>query len=1062
MTSMISAGRRSLPRLLVAALLAAASVYLYHAWLYGGWINDDAGISFTYARNFASGGGLALNPGEERVEGYSNPAWVFLLALFFKTGLFNEVATPKTLAIILVLGTFWFLSRISAHLFGAPSSTVHALPALILACSVPFVSWSISGLENALYVFLITAALYLHLREMEDPARLPFSALLFFLLAITRPEGIIYAPAALFHRLAVATFRRPLFRMTPLWIAFFAVPFAGYHTWHYLYFADPFPNTFYAKVTRGTDIWWRLEKELYNFESTGWKYVRGAFADTRMGYALAPGLLLALGRFWRRGDGIALLALVAGLNLFYSLYVGGDWMDQYRFLGPTFAMTALLAAGGVLALRLRAGGSRAASAPAPPIRRAPDESARRRIEVPLRRIPVDGSHRLLHLASRGIMTVASVVVAWILIQPNLWILQAETRHPSVPFQRGVEAGRRLARLAEELSIQDPSLLDPDLGGTSYSAALKMVDLGGLADPHIARYRYDPRFFVPYIFEERRPTFISTHCVWSRDTRVNEYPEFHRDYVPLWERPCRLECCRDRMNGEYIRKDAFVAAEKTLPSPRRRHTFGRKIVLAGHEVSQDLASPGDTLWLTTWWSGKNLLPADLRYSLAVDSDSGEEILKEEYPFTRDIYPTQDWQPGEIIREIRLLTLPTDLPKGRYRIVAGVRGEGISGTATLAEIHVDARRAQEEAAELFTLHQRAGAGGEHDTALAMIEKALALRPHDRAYEEEREEVLHLLADSYARLARDLMADGKHQEAAEMLLSGSKRTGRIGGTAEVLSDLGDHLYQRGLEFSRREDAFLHWQEALGSFRTALACDPANSFALMSIERLRGRQHVGRIHGAEILTAHEAGAGGGPVSPLLERIQDDGFHEEALEVIRGSAGIRELLEGEGTLRSLALLHQAALWAGDGARRDEIESRLEGMDLLDVNQGGKLLFLGSEMEFPEGGETRISWWFKVTGRMTTDYRMFLHGYVKDKAILPEDRKEFEFASFDHDVHPPTSRWRKGEIVRHTWTGHINPGEYRFLFGFYNSKKKRNLEVEGKKTAAVEMGWRIIPDSPDS
>jgi tetratricopeptide (TPR) repeat protein len=517
-----------------------------------------------------------------------------------------------------------------------------------------------------------------------------------------------------------------------------------------------------------------------------------------------------------------------------------------------------------------------------------------------------------------------------------------------------------------------------------------------------------------------------------------------------------------MDGEYIRKDVFVVAAEMVPSDRRRATFDRKVILAGHELSRDLASPGDTLRLTTWWSSKDRLPADLRYSLTVDSGSGEEILKEEHPFARGIYPPEDWQPGEIIREIRQIELPVDLPQGRYRIVAGVRGEEISGTATLAEILVDARRAREEAAELFTLHQRAVAGGEHDTALAMIEKALALRSHDQAYARKREEVLALLATSYARLARDLVAGGKQDEAAELLLSGTRRTGRIGETAEILSDLGDHFYQRGLEYSRREDAFLHWPEALGSFRTALACDPANSFALMSIERLRGREYVGRAYGAEIDAAHEAGAGGGPVSPLLERIQDDGFHEEALEVIRGSARIRERLDAEGTLRSLALLHQAAVWAGDGARSDEIESRLEGMDLLDVNQGGKLLYLGSEMEFPEGGETRISWWFKVTGRMTTNYRMFLHGYVKDKAILPEDRKDFEFANFDHNVHPPTSRWRMGEIVRHTWTGRINPGEYRFLFGFYNSKKKRNLGVDGKKTAAVEMGWRVIPDSPDS
>ena len=106
--------------LLVAALLAAFALYSYHAWLYGTWINDDAGISFTYARNLAEGHGLVLNPGGERVEGYSNPAWVFLLALAIKLGLFDPVLTPKALAAAFTLGTFWLLARVALRIRNEP------------------------------------------------------------------------------------------------------------------------------------------------------------------------------------------------------------------------------------------------------------------------------------------------------------------------------------------------------------------------------------------------------------------------------------------------------------------------------------------------------------------------------------------------------------------------------------------------------------------------------------------------------------------------------------------------------------------------------------------------------------------------------------------------------------------------------------------------------------------------------------------------------------------------------------------------------------------------------
>lgn len=43
---------------------------------------EDAGISFAYARNLAQGDGLVSYPGGERVEGYSNALWVFLLEPF--------------------------------------------------------------------------------------------------------------------------------------------------------------------------------------------------------------------------------------------------------------------------------------------------------------------------------------------------------------------------------------------------------------------------------------------------------------------------------------------------------------------------------------------------------------------------------------------------------------------------------------------------------------------------------------------------------------------------------------------------------------------------------------------------------------------------------------------------------------------------------------------------------------------------------------------------------------------------------------------------------------------
>lgn len=1040
--------------LLLAALAAAMAIFVLHAWLYGGWICDDAGISFTYARNLAHGDGLVLNPGGPRVEGYSDPAWVFLLALLMKAGLFDPVITPKALALLLTAGTFYLLARIGGEIFGWPSSIVHALPALLLACSVPFVSWSISGLENPLFLFLLALALRLHLAETGDPSRIPWSALPLFVLAITRPEGAMYACALLAHRLAMGAFRPSLLKRTPLWLLFFAAPFAAYHAWHHAYFAEWLPNTYFAKLRGGTDLWGRFDKEVRHFDSTGWKYVRGAFSDYRLGWVAAPCLLAALLRFRRRAAGVLLVALVAALDVFYAVYVGGDWMNQYRFLGPVFLVTCLLAAGGVLAVRLdrdpslhdpSRGGARGEELP-----------AKRRFSIRRRSIPMSESRRSVRLGSAALMSAAALATGLALVLPNAWILSAPLKAPSISFESVAERGRSLAALASDLGIRNASLMDPDLGGTSWASGLTMIDLGGLADAHIARYGYDPRFFLPYVFDERKPTFIHTHCVWSRDTRVNESPRFRKDYLAIREEPCALECCRNVENGEYIRREVIVAPAGTPIPAGRRHVFDGRLILAGWDLDRDVANPGDTVRLSTWWTTRSSLPDDLRLTVTLAGPGGKTYGGGS-GFTRGIYPPPAWEPGELISEPRSIEIPGAAPEGIYRLSIAVEGAGIDGRYDVGEVDVDAARAREEADEDFRLHSNALGDGEFQAALSWIDRAIELRPGDADYQEARRKVLAGLRTGMAQRAAKLAGQGEIDDAADLLLATVAETGRSGELQRELADLSRRYFDLAGSYRTREHSFRFWAEAMKAYRRALRCDPSNSRALMAIEGLRGREYVQRTYGAAVLRADAAGAGGPPVAPLLERIQDEGFMDASEEIIHGSDGIRARLGADGTLRSLALLRQGAEAYSDASALASIDAKIDALDPKPVSLGGRLLFLASEIGPAAGGETRVSMWFRVTRAMRTDYRMFLHGYVKDRSILPEDRRQYEFANFDHDVTPPTSSWKPGTIVRHTWIGSIPPGDYRFLFGFFNSTAGRNLNVEGTKSPAVEIGWRTIP-----
>ena len=69
------------PRVSQTLLLCAVPfvAFAIAAYPLSGWLIDDAGISFAYARNLANGAGFVSQPGRVPVEGFSNPLWTLLL-----------------------------------------------------------------------------------------------------------------------------------------------------------------------------------------------------------------------------------------------------------------------------------------------------------------------------------------------------------------------------------------------------------------------------------------------------------------------------------------------------------------------------------------------------------------------------------------------------------------------------------------------------------------------------------------------------------------------------------------------------------------------------------------------------------------------------------------------------------------------------------------------------------------------------------------------------------------------------------------------------------------------
>jgi hypothetical protein len=504
----------------VLAASTALALYLVHAWFFGAYVADDAAISLAYARNLVDGFGPVLYPGGEAVEGFSNPLWTAVLAVFSAVGLDggHGIALLKGLGLATGAAVLVLTVQSRRVLYPADTAAIWLAPAL-LAVWTSFVFWSGAGLENPLYALLLLAATALQLRELDTGDRRPLSAIALLGVALTRPEGVAFFIPFLLHRVLL---RQPIAK-TMRWMVVFLIPFAVFLAVRHAVFGDLAPNTYHAKIS---DRSLRdLPYYLLTPSDAGPAYV-GSFvlASVPVSILAAAGLLDP--RAWRTN--VLVGGICSGMAL-YAVYAGGDFWPEWRFLTGVLPLLALAAQHGVQVIA-RERRVLAAALASVCLAALADQSVHRTREV--RRLSDEG-----------------------------WFVSLQGR---------LEQAQRIRALADRYGIADPLYADPDIGGPSV-AGLRVLDLAGLADVHIARFHYYPAFFRDYIFKERRPHIIRTHGPWTRNSRITEFPEFHEQYVAVSSR--RDE---DGLHGEFIRRDLVEGPGPADASPRAGASFSQAV------------------------------------------------------------------------------------------------------------------------------------------------------------------------------------------------------------------------------------------------------------------------------------------------------------------------------------------------------------------------------------------------------------------------------------------------------------------------------------------------------
>ena len=281
----------------------AAAVMLVHAltfWSAGP--SDDDFICYRYARNWIEGHGFTFNPGEDPVEGFTNPLWVMLLGAALKLGL-EPTVFSRVVGILAAATAVWAVGDVWRKRRGEAAFS----PALLIALLPPMAWHAVTGLGTTLLAALL--ALWFRAHDEERPA----AGIWLALACLLRQECALFVLA-----LVLLAPRRRLEWLLP------ALALLGWTSLRWFTFERLLPMPWYAKKLPLSADW------VYGLRYLGVATLTSGIALFAIGASLARG-------------GLRIGGLAVVLHTLYVVHVGGDFMALARFHVPVLPVAALVA-----------------------------------------------------------------------------------------------------------------------------------------------------------------------------------------------------------------------------------------------------------------------------------------------------------------------------------------------------------------------------------------------------------------------------------------------------------------------------------------------------------------------------------------------------------------------------------------------------------------------------------------------------------------------------------------------------------------------------------------------
>lgn len=469
---------------------------------------DDQFVSMAYAKNLVNGNGLVWYKGAPKVEGFTNPAWVLIMAAvqLLPLAASKTALAVQLLCLALLAANLHLVKGLSERFLGKESPWPLAC-VLLTAFYYPLTFWSLSGFEVALLAPLIALAVKWELDEEETGT--PSARSLYLLAAATTVRLDMAVAFLALAAVKLLLHRKSAARALAKGIAALAGALLLQTLVRYLYYGEVLPNTYYLKM------------EGYPSDL---RIARGflVYLDFLLRAGLLPALSLLALLLPQRRKAAALLAPFAAMSA-YSIYVGGDSWEYYglcnRFVVTTMplALVALVALAAHLSKNAWNGG---------------------------------GNERL------GVkMTVTVATLLLVLNNTGRFEDYERVALGGAPERENVARQFEAAKLAEKITAEDATIAVVWAGMAPYFTERRFLDLLGKNDKTVARepmHLYNPEkptrfklnnprlsaagFFYPghlkwnnrYSLAQRKPDVICS--IWAADKAAKESLE--NDYFML--------------------------------------------------------------------------------------------------------------------------------------------------------------------------------------------------------------------------------------------------------------------------------------------------------------------------------------------------------------------------------------------------------------------------------------------------------------------------------------------------------------------------------------------------